>query len=88
MSSAWRFLPTAATSPPAASDQAVTLWDVDTGQAVHVLRGHSALVLGVAFSPDGRTIASASHDSTVKLWDVATGKHQKTLRGHGNESGV
>jgi WD40 repeat protein len=46
------------------------------------LKGHTAKVLSVAYSPDGKTLASGSIDQTIKLWDVATGKEQATLKGH------
>src|SRR5215470_11906835 len=52
------------------------------GQAPAELKGHTALVYGVAFSPDGKILATAGFDNAVKLWDFATGKEIKTLSGH------
>jgi WD40 repeat protein len=49
---------------------------------LRTLRGHTAPVWSVAFSPDGRLLASGSEDNTVKLWDVETGQEVRTLRGH------
>src|ERR1700736_2945837 len=47
------------------------------------LKGHSALVYGIAFSPDGKLLATASFDNTVKLWNFAAGgKEILTLSGH------
>jgi WD40 repeat protein/serine/threonine protein kinase len=60
----------------------VYLWDLDslTGQPVHALRGHTNMVLDVAYRPDGRQLATGSGDS-IRLWDPATGKQLFVLSG-------
>src|SRR5260221_429162 len=50
--------------------------------ALYTYRGHSADVMGVAWSPDGKRLASASNDGTVQVWDAANGGHVYTYRGH------
>ena len=47
------------------------LWDVDTGECLHVLRGHHHQIYSVAF--DGVRIASGGMDTTVRVWDAETG---------------
>jgi WD40 repeat protein/energy-coupling factor transporter ATP-binding protein EcfA2 len=49
---------------------------------VQTLKGHTDVIFGVTYSPDGKTLASASSDKTVKLWDINTGKVIQTLKGH------
>jgi dipeptidyl aminopeptidase/acylaminoacyl peptidase len=48
-----------------------------------VLKGHSAAVTAVAFSPAGSALASGSADGTIGLWDAKTGRMLTTLSGHG-----
>jgi len=46
------------------------------------LAGHTALVNGAAFSPDGVHIVTASWDATARLWNAKTGATSSTLSGH------
>ena len=61
---------------------AARLWDVQTGQELFALKGHSSPVTAVAFSPDGRRLATGSEDKGIKLWDLTTGEELIVLKGH------
>jgi WD40 repeat protein len=58
----------------------IKIWDLETGNELLELRGHSNEVLQVVFSPDGRSLASGSGSSflgrpgELKLWDVGNGR--------------
>lgn len=51
----------------------IRVWDL-TGLQLNVLKGHSASVCCIAFSPDDSRIVSASGDDTIRLWDLSSGK--------------
>ena len=55
----------------AGRDRAIWLWDLERGEVVARLPGHSSYIRSLAWSPDGTTLVSGSGDSTVRLWDTA-----------------
>ncbi|KAF9349625.1 hypothetical protein BGX34_001685 [Mortierella sp. NVP85] len=64
---------------------AVRVLDVDAGESLHDLSGHSGSIWGVAYSPRGGRVASGSGDSTVRIWDVEAGACCRVLTDHGGE---
>ena len=61
-------------------DGVTRLWDVQTGQDLQALKGHTGQVQSIAFSRDGQSVLTGSgdygetKDYSARLWDVATGK--------------
>ncbi|MCL2931159.1 MAG: serine/threonine protein kinase [Trichodesmium sp. MAG_R03] len=51
-------------------DKKIRLWNLQTGQLLHKLLGHSAKVCGIAISADGRRIISAGDDRTILVWNL------------------
>lgn len=51
------------------------LWDLDSGQCLRTLTGHTRAVMSVWLSPDGRHVLSGGdhRERAVRLWDTATG---------------
>lgn len=48
----------------------VELWDIEIGQRLRTLEGHSHPVVSLDFSPEGNILASGSYDGTVWLWGI------------------
>ena len=63
-------------------DHSLHLFDVQSGQQVQTLRGHSNRVSAVSFSADGTLVCSASKDKTVRVWSTQKGECVATFRGH------
>ena len=57
----------------ASLDKTVRIWDANTLECIHVLKGHTTAVMDVSFSPDGKHVVSTSPDNTIRVWDVSTG---------------
>lgn len=58
------------------------LWDLRTGTLKRELKGHGAMVTGLAFLPDD-SLVSCSWDQTLKLWNATTGQQRQTFYGQG-----
>lgn len=69
----------------ASGDQALKIWDSDTGECLHTLKGHSGGVRCCDWSSTreqvGRIVSGAA-DNTVRVWNPETGACLKTLTGH------
>ncbi|MCK5014985.1 MAG: WD40 repeat domain-containing protein, partial [Candidatus Omnitrophica bacterium] len=57
------------------------VWDLETGEQIRTLEGHTSLVNAVAVTPDGARSVSASFDNTLKVWDLETGEVIGTFSG-------
>lgn len=60
-------------------DFGIHLWDTATGQERGALGGHSNIVWGLAFSPDGQMLVSVSSDGTAIVRDWSNGEIIKVL---------
>ncbi|KAB8315983.1 hypothetical protein SD81_032215 [Tolypothrix campylonemoides VB511288] len=63
------------------SDKQVRIWDVHTGECLHVFQ-HDTAAVSTVFSRDGQLMISAGADFLIRGWDVQTGVCIKTFTGH------
>lgn len=63
-------------------DATIKIWDFETGEFEHTLKGHTDMVLDIDIDREGNTIASCSSDLSVRLWDFNSFECTRTLKGH------
>lgn len=81
------FSPTGATfATAAASDNAIFVWDLQSGALLRRFAGHGDQPYDVAYSPDGSLLVSGAQDGSVRIWDVENGTQLTRFLGH--DSGI
>jgi WD40 repeat protein len=63
-----------------ATDGKLRVWNLETGEILQTLEGHSGRIFGVA-TLDTKRIVSGSDDQTLRVWDLDTGQAIKVLEG-------
>lgn len=63
-------------------DTTIRFWDIETGECLKTLLGHTNWIWSIFLSPDAQVLASGSEDKTIKIWDIETCQCLKTLEGH------
>ncbi len=66
-------------------DDAIRVWNLETGQLMQTLKAHTKAVNCLSISPDSRMLASGSDDHTIKLWNLTNGSLLHTLTGHADD---
>ena len=57
------------------------VWNVDTGEKMHELTGHTGGVSAVAVSDDNAYAVTGSWDKTARVWALAVGESLRELKG-------
>ncbi len=63
-------------------DDTVRLWNWQTGELLHALKGHARGVNDVAIDRRGQRLVSCGDDATVKIWHLGDGSLRHVLKGH------
>ncbi|MCH7497979.1 MAG: WD40 repeat domain-containing protein [Candidatus Marinimicrobia bacterium] len=64
-------------------DANLVIWDLQTGQQLHVLSGHKQAISSISLSPGGTYLASASINGSVIVWDLRSRLQATIMRGTG-----
>ncbi|KAF2806528.1 uncharacterized protein BDZ99DRAFT_341740, partial [Mytilinidion resinicola] len=51
----------------------VQLWDLNSGQCIHILEGHTGSVSRAEFSANRSLLATGQSGGEIRLWNVESG---------------
>lgn len=73
-----RFSPDGLELAVGASDESLSIWNIDRGKLIRRYKGHEATVLALAWAPNGLFLISGSANGDLRVWDSKYG-HCKDL---------
>ena len=62
----------------------IRLWNVENGQHITTLKGHTDTITSLSFSMDGKTLVSGGEDNAVLLWNIETEQMTPLYAEHDN----
>ncbi|MGB3509628.1 MAG: protein kinase [Microcoleaceae cyanobacterium] len=62
-------------------DGTIKVWQLETGEELGIIKGHTNDVISIALSRDGEILASGSYDGKIKVWQLET-QTEQTLQSH------
>ena len=63
-------------------DQTLKVWDLESDEALHQLKGHKGTPLALAAFPNSDFVVSGGDDCAVIIWNADSGEHIRRLQGH------
>ncbi len=60
----------------------IRIIDFHTGEIIKLLKGHTNVILDLAFSNSGKFLISGGFDNIARIWNLKTGKTKHILKGH------
>ena len=60
-------------------DETLRVWDLESGEELRRLKGHTDAVNAVALTSDGRRAVSGASFDTLRVWDLETGEELMAL---------
>ena len=62
------------------SDEAIKIWDVQSGKVLKTLIRHEDSVCSVAISQDSKLIVSGSDDKAIRIWRTIVDKENYQIK--------
>ncbi|KAF9497841.1 WD40 repeat-like protein [Pleurotus eryngii] len=66
----------------AGCDQVIKVWEVEHGNCIHTLTGHTATIRSLKLLHRSPTAVTGARDRTVRVWDIQKGRMLRVLEGH------